>query len=1262
MPEFTSNQKAAITHANHNILVSASAGSGKTTVLVERVIQKLLAAENPVSLDQMLIVTFTDAAAKEMRDRIEVALKKGIETASQPPVDNERLQALQEQLLILPTANISTLHAFALRLIEHYYHVIDLDPQFRLLADTAEAEMMQNEVLAALFEERYANDAAFPELVQLFAKKGDEGMAETVLRLYNFANARADMDAWLDGLAKRYLIDGHYTQSAFYQNELRPLILPRLERAQNSLATALAEVEAYSDDKNAKKRADFIADELTQLTNLQARFNDPTSSWDELRASFNLLEWRAIAGRSNKDTDELVKEAMEVAKGYREEAKEQLQAIKANYFLLDETSLLAVTAKVATATANLVAIVKDFNTQFSQFKRQKQVLDFSDLEHFALQILQDPATAKTLQARYREIMVDEYQDINPLQETLLTSLSNGHNMFMVGDVKQSIYGFRLADPSLFMAKYQAYQNWDDQTQPAPLNERIILPENFRSHKNVTGFTNMIFTQIMNQTLGDLDYDGSAKLVYQAKVYEDVPPVAELLIYLDQDADGHGAPEIPADGEEVADDLEELNNDKTSAQLLIMAEKIKELVLNGGQRFDKETQQMIPVNWGDIAILEPTRKMNLKLVEIFKAAGIPVVVNDADNYFQTVEINIMLSLLQIIDNPNQDIPLAAVLRSPIVGLGENDLARIRTQDMQGNFYVAVTKFMQGYADKSMIITEPAMVGIYEKLAPFFEQFQQWRQLATQNQLVDLIWRIYEETGYFEYVGGMPAGLQRQANLHALYERAKTFETSSYVGLFSFIQYIEQLRKNEKDLASAAVDTSENAVQVMTIHASKGREFPIVFLLDATHQFNVLDLTKGLLIDDQAGIAMPYLEPTQRLQIDLPQQAYIKDLAKRRAWAEELRVLYVALTRAEQQLYLVGAYNSGKQLQSRWLGSNQQSTLFIDDLTRLGVNNFMDLIGLALLRHPNFPSELFTDIEIQALPALKDDQSQFVVHTYDRSQVLALNSAQMTLPTSTVTHSEIDTINVDDVQQIAKAQAVLAYQYPHQIATQTTAYQSVSEVKRLFEDPDNSVHAQIKLTTNGFAEANRLVDEDFATPKFLEQLTQPSSLAVGSATHLVLQALDLQQVIDESTIRDCIKKLVLTGALTQDVADQIKVTALVQLFATPFGELLKQSAAAVKREQPFSMLMYARELYHGYTGGDERVLIHGIMDGYFVTDDDQLILFDYKTDFVPHGQSQVLVERYQGQLNLYAVALAKIMHRPVDQKYIISLALGQAIPVP
>lgn len=1261
MPEFTANQKAAITHANHNILVSASAGSGKTTVLVERVIQKLLAAENSVSLDQMLIVTFTDAAAKEMRDRIEVALKKGIDIASQEPVDNERLQALQEQLLILPTANISTLHAFALRLIENYYHVIDLDPQFRLLADTAEAEMMQNEVLAALFENLYATDEEFPTLVQLFGKKGDDGMVETVLRLYNFANARADMDTWLDGLIQRYLIDDNYTQSAFYQADLRPLILPRLEQAKGSLQDAVAEIEPYTDDKNAKKRADFIADELAQLINLQAKFNDSTSTWDELRQGIQALEWRSIAGRANKDTDELVKAAMETSKGYREQAKEQLQAIAANYFLLDEKSLLAVTAKVAQATQQLVMIVKEFNTQFSNFKRQKQVLDFSDLEHFALQILQDPATAKTLQARYREIMVDEYQDINPLQETLLTSLSNGHNMFMVGDVKQSIYGFRLADPSLFMAKYQAYTSWQDVNQAPPANERIILPENFRSHKNVTSFTNMIFTQIMNQTLGDLDYDGSAKLVYQAKVYEEVPPVAELLIYLDQDEAGHGVPDIPNSEMATSDDDEELNNDKASAQLMIMADKIKNLVLNGGQRFDKETQQMVNVNWGDIAILEPTRKLNLKLVEIFKAAGIPVVVNDADNYFQTVEINIMLSLLQIIDNPNQDIPLAAVLRSPIVGLGENDLARIRMQDMQGNFYVAVSKFMQGYADGTLIITDTAMVTVYEKLAAFFAQFKIWRQLATQNQLVDLIWRIYEETGYFEYVGGMPAGLQRQANLHALYERAKTFESSSYIGLFSFIQYIEQLRKNEKDLASAAVDTSENAVQVMTIHASKGREFPIVFLLDATHQFNVLDLNKGLLIDDQAGIAMPYLEPTQRLQIDLPQQAYIKDLAKRRLWAEELRVLYVALTRAEQQLYLVGAYNSSKQLQSRWAASSQQKTLFIDDLTRLGVNNFMDLIGLAILRHPSFPTELFTDIEIQPLRALQDDHSQFIVHTYDRAQVLALDTTQMAAPSSESTSTHLAEIDIDDVNAVAKAQAIMAYQYPHQIATQTTAYQSVSEVKRVFEDPDNSAGVQIKLTTNGLAQANRLVDENFATPKFLDGGTKPASMAIGSATHLVLQTLALQEPLNHDTILNCINTLVLQGALTEDVAAQINVNALSQLFNTPFGKMLVQSADVVKREQPFSMLMHARDLYHGYTGGDERVLIHGIMDGYLVTNDNQLILFDYKTDFVAANQADVLVERYQGQLNLYAVALEKIMKRPVDKKYIISLALGQAIEV-
>ena len=1246
MPVFTKSQQQAIEASGHNILVSASAGSGKTTVLVERVIQKILAKDNPMRIDELLIVTFTEAAAREMRERIEIALQKALSIAE----DSKRINFLQQQLLILPTANISTLHAYALKLIENYYHIIDLDPQFRLLADTAEVDLLQADVLDELFEDLYQNDPQFGQLVTLFSNdRNDDGMKNAILRLYNFANARPNFDEWLDKLSGEYSVETAFVDSEFFKTNLMPFLKGKFRELKNILQQVIKNLMNYDDDKNVKKRLEQLEAEYEQIEIIEMSI--ATKPWNTLRQLINKLEFDRIKGVATKIEDDDVRQAFDQAKDIRSEVKDVINEIKDSYFLLDENSLLEIMSKMQVQVNELVGITKNFANKFTMLKRQKQLLDFSDLEHLALAIVQMPNIALTIQSQYREIMVDEYQDINPLQETLLKNLSNGHNMFMVGDVKQSIYGFRLADPSLFAQKFKDYGQFENSNE-----ELVVLAENFRSTKNVIEFINLIFSQLMDEKVGDIDYKGPAKLIVGATDYPiGTPQKVELLNYVNAEDDGD------------AKDDEVQSLDKTRGQLTLIAQKIKNIQANQ-KIYDRKQKIFREVQWSDIVILESTRNINMALLDVFKEANVPVVVNDTDNYFQTIEISTMLSLFEILDNPYQDIPLVAVLKAPFVGLDENDLALIRLANRKENYYRAIKTFIEYYSDeKRIIVDEQREQVVYEKLVKLLTWLEKWRKVAKQNRLVTLIWEIYEDTGYLEYVAAMPAGEQRQANLHALYQRAQSYENSSYIGLFSFIKYIEQLQKKDKDLGSAVTNVVENAVQVMTIHGSKGLEYPIVFLADATHKFNELDLRNSLLMND-SGIVMPYLDTETRLLIDLPQQAFFKQQARIKNWAEQLRILYVALTRAEQQLYIVGSYNSKEQAIKSWQKSLVETDIVISNDKRLAVNNFMDWLGQSIIRDKKIYTE-FSEASLETLSIAVSEYFQkndidFSVSFYDQAQ-LTIDTKQISNINELIIDSEH--IKVAAVEQdkldFTNLKDILEYKYEYTSATKTTAYQSVSEVKRLFEDPDDYGLPKLEIDNNGQIQANRFVNEQLSIPRFAQQVTKtaPQSQAIGTATHLVLQNLDFTKAIDYSQVQIIIDRLVVDGLIEETVAKKINQSQVIDFFKSDFGKLIQANSKNVKLEQPFSMLMFAHDLYQNYHGRNERVLIHGIMDGYFKDENGSITLFDYKTDYIKSGNIEDLRNKYQGQLKLYAMALKQIENAPIKQIILVSLALNETVEV-
>lgn len=1247
---FTTSQQQAIEDAGHNILVSASAGSGKTTVLVERVIQKIL---HGVNVDQLLVVTFTEAAASEMRDRIQQALQQAIAESHEPA----QRQHLNQQLNRLGTANISTLHAFCLQLIQRYYYVIDLDPVFRLLTDDTEATLLREDVWSDLREELYETDNQFDQLTANFSNdRSDDGLTDLVMRLFDFANANPDPAAWLAQLPQAYeLATDQPTASHFFQRQLQPLLTDELFQADQDLKSAQETIQ----HTELAKLGDCLTADRQQVAQLTAQLS--TASWDQLRQEFLAFKFqRAPSVRKLSDEDKVAKTT---AMTFRQQAKKRIAALADDYFALDADHLVEVMKSARQLVSHLVLVVNLFAKAFRQEKQHRHVLDFSDLEHFTLAILTaDNERGKqvrlALRQHFNEVLVDEYQDINRLQEEILTTVSQKDpgNMFMVGDVKQSIYAFRLADPSLFLNKYHQF------AQSQTSGQRINLAENFRSVANIDHFTNLIFSQLMDKTVGEMTYDGAAKLIAGAQYPETVPKTAALLVYETDSAKAD--PEKSVGNKETTKEIPEqfMLDDKIQGQAAIVGQRIKQLIAHG-QIYDRKQGALRPVTYQDIAILTPTRKNNLVLLDWFKRLEIPVVVNGGQSYFQTTEIQIMMALLSIIDNPYQDIPLVSVLRSPIVGLDENELAFLRINQRTGDYFQALLAFTDRFKQQSDVTDFQQQLN--KKVSRFLAQLNQFRKLARDNQLVTLIWTIYNETGFLDYVGGMPAGAQRQANLHALYERAHVYEASSFKGLFQFVRFIKQMQAKDKDLGEAPAQAVEDAVSIMTIHGSKGLEFPIVFLFDATHQFNQESLRSQTILDDRFGIGITYLEPQKRIEISLPQKKLAQTLVQRRQAAEQMRLLYVALTRAEQQLFIVGSYANQTQALANWQRAFQSQNLVLNPSLRSGTTNFMDWLGMCLVRHPKFEQRLLTQSR-STTNLLQNDPSQFEIKFYQADQILP---AEMTKPDKVnwpekfkkaAQTTDFSSLNVDQINQVLKLQ------YRYQAATQTTAYQAVSEVKRLFDEPDSNQLNRMPLdAAKKKPGTHRYVAQDFIVPKFMQATQQVSPTAVGTATHLVLQKLDLHTPPTVASIDQLIQKLVTQNILTAAVAEHINQAHILKFFDSQLGQQLLMQPDQVVREAPFSLLLPAKQLFAGFAADDPaQILIHGIMDGYLVTSD-QVILFDYKTDYVPQqhpeAKREKLRQRYAGQVNIYAAALSQILGRPVTHKYLYLLASGDLLAV-
>ncbi|MBU9711506.1 helicase-exonuclease AddAB subunit AddA [Evansella tamaricis] len=1220
---WTDDQWKAIDASGNNILVAAAAGSGKTAVLVERIIRKIVDPARGVDVDRLLIVTFTNAAAAEMRNRIGEAIEKELKK-------NPTSLHLRRQLSILQRANISTLHSFCMKVVRQFYYEVEVDPKFRILDDT-EGELIREEILDDLFEEEYGkekNDAFFEVVDKYSGDRTDEPLRHLIRKLFDFSRSHPDPSAWLDQLVATYEVDHvNELEELPWTRDLIKDVRIQLEGAKSWLEKGMALTKESGGPAKYSENFDVDLEYVNRLTTAR--------TWKELYIYFQQEGFGRLKSISKKeDVDETLKER---TKGLREQAKKLVEGIRKELFLRDPETMLQDVKEMAPSVSVIVQLVKDFTGRYMDNKREKAVLDFNDLEHLCLSILWKKKkgtgewvpsnAANEFKEHFTEVLTDEYQDTNLVQEMILSLLAKEDNRFMVGDVKQSIYRFRLAEPSLFLTKYATFQKQGD----GP-GWRIDLAKNFRSRSEVLDATNFIFRQIMDATVGEIDYDTDAELRLGNEDYPVQDGLETELAVINKG--------IPLTVQDSTDEQIVLEEDLETSQMetRYMISQIKKLVKNGYPVFDKQRNTTRPITYRDIVILMRSMPWAATMMDECKKEGIPVYAELSSGYFEAVEVQVMMSLLKVIDNPYQDIPLASVLRSPIYGLDEQQLAHIRIMDKYGTYFEALKKTASESPDKEL----------REMGTDFLHKMDHWRTKARNGSLSELIWDLYRETGYFDYVGGMPGGKQRQANLRALYDRARSYEETSFRGLFRFLRFIERMQERGDDLGTArALGEQEDVVRIMTIHKSKGLEFPVVFVAGMNKRFNIQDLHGSYLLHKDLGFGSKYIDPKLRVAYPTLPQLAIKKRMHMETLAEEMRVLYVALTRAKEKLYLVGSVNEAEKTVEKWNGFLSHTEWLLPAIDRQKGLSYLDWVGPAVSRHHS-SRDLFTEGEESVQSKCDDvrmDPSKWKVTVVDQESLQSSKvdeEKEETSIESAIYHLKPIPFGSDNGEMV---KGRLEWKYSYTNSTIHRSKQTVSELKQELHDEYSE-----KQFISGFQ--SKYADR----PKFLQEKSL-SATEMGTVMHAVMQHLPLTEQPTEEIIEKQVKLMVEKELLTKEQGEVVDVEKIARFFTTNIGKRML-TAKKIEREIPFSLGISASQAYSSWNGDEENtVIIQGVIDCVYEDADGKLVLLDYKTDKIegrfPGGfeeGKEVLKERYSVQLSLYLQALESIWKETIDEAHL------------
>lgn len=1251
--DWTREQQEVIRLHDGNLLVSAAAGSGKTAVLVERILTMIRDGANPLNIDRLLVVTFTKAAAEEMRERIGASLAKTIE--EQP--ENEHLQ---KQQLLLHHASITTIDSFCMQIVKEFFHVCHLDPSFRV-GDETEMELLRSDVIGELLEECYT--AAEPEFIQLSGDyadgKTDVKLESFILRLYHFSESYPWPDEWLKEQAGRYQYE---TIEELESSALVKAILADIEAVIEAAGEEAEQALAICNLPNGPKAYEkTIISDTEQLQRLRG-----LGSYSEYGQAFWSLGFARLSGRPGPETDEGMKTRV---KTLRDRYKQSINDLVKWYFYQSTDEMLKDMQRVIIPVRTLMQLVIRFREKYREAKEERNLLDFGDLEHLSLEILLErgedgtyhpTAAAAALRERYAKLMIDEYQDSNLVQETLLQAISgvwdkdSDHpegrpNIFMVGDVKQSIYRFRLARPELFMEKYETYDS------EKGLYRKIDLHQNFRSRVEVLDAVNVVFEWCMRKEFGRIEYDSQAALYagLQFPENEQIQDYSPELIFI---CPNEEEAELAEKMQELSEGMEETEEPGTiTAEAAACAARIRQLT-------NPETGLLVIVDgktriaeYGDIAVLfRSTRGWTEEFLSVFTAEGIPARAAAQIGFFAAGEVRTVLNYLRILDNPRQDIPLAAVLLSPMVGLSNEEMAEFRRKD--SSLYEDVCYFIEDKADESGELGE--------KLKLFMEKFDYLRRKSGYLPVSELIEEIYRTTGWYELMAAFPAGGQRTANLDFLLQQAVQYEASSYHGLFHFVRYVEKLLEHGIDFGEAGAAETENAVRIMSIHKSKGLEFPIVLLPSLGKRMNQADSNTEIVLHSDYGPAPDCIDGELRTRIPTLQKQFIRRCISRENIAEELRILYVAMTRAKEKLILVATVkNPEKVLQEAGGGEERMNYL---NLSR--INSFLIPVAGAVLRYLNrdINPERERDYEIQ-VPSCNTGNLvkwKFRIQTAFGSAVTRTVEAlsEETIKENLlkliqqIREGSAEPISQEEQLRVQELQECLHFHYPYEAMINQPIKLSVSELKRCSMMEAEKMEAEEGQPAewvsagqeDGTGDATGAGRYDGA-----ERAIRGSEL--GTLYHLVLEQLPMKEIRTEEELSRFLQEMVNQERITTEERNALSIRKLMGFLHSNLAERMRRAAREDKlhREQPFVLGVPVQ-------GGAEEdiMLVQGIIDLYF-EEDDGLVLVDYKTDA---ANSSELLKRYRVQLEYYTKALEQITGMKVKETLIYSFSEEAVIPLP
>lgn len=1198
---WTKEQQDAIYKKDSNILVAAAAGSGKTAVLVERIIQKIL--KDGIDIDKLLVVTFTNAAASEMRERVLEAIYKKLD--EEPENEN-----LQRQIVLLGKSNICTIHSFCLDVIKNNFFEINLSANFRI-AQEEEIELLKQEVLENVFERLYEDeDERFAKLVNTYTGyRGDEPLKEIVLKIYRFMQSAPFPKEWLAEKVRMFEMteEKDFLKSAWGEiliKNLREEIIDGI----NSLKIVRNKLEKYYELEKYKLTIESDIETFKEL------YDKTEKSWDD---AFRYADEMKL--KSWPIDKKIVMDAKDEAKSARDTVKNKLMKIIKEILIYDSESAY----RDIYAMHEILEILKDvivaFDEEFMKKKRERNIIDFNDIEHYALKILVKKDengnyvgtdVAQKYREKFEEIAIDEYQDSNQVQEYILGTVSRGNNLFMVGDVKQSIYKFRQACPELFLDKYDRYDLDGNDN-----GLKIQLFKNFRSRDNVLQITNQVFKTIMSKSLGDIDYTEEEYLNLGASFepHENSLDIAELDIIDLKDDESIMAwknEEIEDDDTELNDFINQLEKEQIEAKFVV--KRIKEIIDSKVQVKDKKLGYR-DVTYKDIVIL---LRSTSKLAPVYEKelvnSDIPVFSDSSNEYLDTIEIQTIISLLKILDNPIDDISLVSVLRSEIGTFDDNEIVEIRLCKKEGSFY------------SSLQVAKEELTGeLKEKINRFLDRLDLWRKESEYLSLAELIWKIYTDTGFYNYVGLMPNGLLRQANLKMLFERAKEYEKTSFKGLFNFIMFVERLKSGNSDMSSAKViGENENVVRIMSIHKSKGLEFPIVFLCSTSKKINMQDLNSNLLLHQKLGIGPQYINYDKRVEYSTSAKDAIKIITKEESISEEMRILYVALTRAKEKLIITGTSKDHlKEIEKKKeilkVYNSQNGKL--NPIILKKYISYLDWIELVLLNS-------------------EEMKSLITVNEYSKKDIISKEEEK---------EIEIREFDFEKEIDFEKYEKEFAWNYKNIAATKLPIKSTVSKIKEMKNEGIDFLEMTNKEI--GIAEI---------TPSFMESDEKISASKKGTLMHLFLQKLDLKKQYSKEDLENLKQELITKKIISSEEGNYINLFKIQSFLNSSLAEKIRQ-AKIIEKEKAFCIKINAKEVFE--EAEDETILVQGIIDLYAILEDGKILLVDYKTDFVESGGETALIKKYENQLKIYKTALEEALDKKVEDVYIYSLYLNKELKI-